>query len=261
MTRKQSNPTPLLSPRLPVALAGLVLVLLVLPGRADAQFGFGGYGWGMFQYRAPSVEAINSNANIRASAAFSARAGQKLSDPGGRFAYRDQQIAMQDRYNFQSRQSFQTHLGRPANPRGTVIAEGTPPRPAPPASENPPGDAPLQTIASSNIPLITSFINQANQVVWPADSPTAGDLAQLRDLSDQATILVADQFKLSGAASLTSAAEARKRLLDYGRPALVTIRRESTSAIANTFHAFLLGLYDSIAQATTRPSDPPPPIN
>lgn len=249
--RRHATPRQAGGPGLLRVLAMAMLACLGPSVQAHAQFGFGGYGWGMFQYRSPSVEAINANANIRASAAFSARQGQRLTDPGDRFAYRQQQVSFQDRYNFESRQSFQEHLGRPANPRGTPVATTTRPSPGSVSSSSP-------GRSTGDVPVITSFINANNQVVWPADSPVEGELGPLRRLSDSATIVVANEFRSQGASNLTSVAEARKRLLDYGRPALATIRAESTQAISDTFHRFLLALYDSLARSAMR--DPPPPI-
>ena len=47
--------------------------------------------------------------------------------------------------------------------------------------------------------------------------------------------------------------EARSKLVEYGRPALQYIRENSTPRVADTFHLFLLSLYDSLAQAATIP--------
>jgi hypothetical protein len=59
-----------------------------------------------------------------------------------------------------------------------------------------------------------------------------------------------------GYAQVATAVEARNKLLDYGRPALQYARENSTPAIADTFHTFLLALYDSIGQT---PDFPPAP--
>ena len=42
---------------------------------------------------------------------------------------------------------------------------------------------------------------------------------------------------------------ARERLLDYGRPALREISANATPRIADSFHIFMLSLYESLAQA------------
>ena len=41
----------------------------------------------------------------------------------------------------------------------------------------------------------------------------------------------------------------RQKLLDYGQPALHFMRTHTTPRVAETFHLFLLSLYESLAQA------------
>lgn len=246
--------------RLRALLGPAVLVaastLMAAPGHA--QFGGYGFGWGMMQFRPQSVEMLDANANIRASAAFAARQGQSLTDPGGRFAYRQQQIDLQNRYDFNSRQSFNTRLGRPANSRGTPTGiQGVASVPAQPSATSPPSQS--APAAPPSRP-ITAFLNAMSQVVWPADSPTEGDLGLKRKISDESTVVVARQFTQNGGASLTSIAEARKHLIDYGQPALQVIRQTSSPAVADTFHNFLLSLYRSLADSA-KTSAPPIPAN
>jgi hypothetical protein len=47
-------------------------------------------------------------------------------------------------------------------------------------------------------------------------------------------------------------ASAREALIAYGQPALQYLRETSTARVADTFHLFLLSLYDSLAQAAER---------
>jgi hypothetical protein len=89
--------------------------------------------------------------------------------------------------------------------------------------------------------------------VWPSESPINGDLKEKRDLSDQASLAVREETRRQMAASISSVTHARQLLLDYGRPALQEIRAQSTPAIADSFHRFLLSLYDSLAQAAWPP--------
>jgi hypothetical protein len=124
------------------------------------------------------------------------------------------------------------------------------PAEAPPASATP---------APSPVLPLSSFFDASRTLVWPGESPLAGDLRAKRDISDQASLVVLDETKRHLAASITTVTEARQRLLDYGRPALQAIRAESTPRIADLFHAFLLALYDSLAQAASPPAAPPGP--
>lgn len=230
-------------------VAALALACLAIPARA--QFG-GGYGFGLFQYRAPSVDMLNQRAMVAAGASYARQANMNLTAPQNRYTYRDQAIAFQDRYDFQSRSSVGDRRGRPANRRGTPIASTARPSATPPAAATP---------SRSAAPAITSFINAARRVLWPADSPLEGDLGTKRQASDQATLRVIDEYQSQGSAAITTVAEARKELVDYGQPALQYLRTNSSPAIANSFHTFLLALYDSLAEAARRDGPPPIPRN
>jgi hypothetical protein len=101
-----------------------------------------------------------------------------------------------------------------------------------------------------DLPLV-SFFDPARRLVWPSESPVSGDLKELRKISDLASLAVLDETKQTGTASITMAATAREKLLDYGRPALREIRASATPRIADSFHVFMLSLYESLAQAAT----------
>jgi hypothetical protein len=101
-----------------------------------------------------------------------------------------------------------------------------------------------------DLPLV-SFFDPARRLVWPSESPVSGDLKELRAISDLASLAVLDETKQTGTASITMAATAREKLLDYGRPALREIRASATPRIADSFHMFMLSLYESLAQAAT----------
>ncbi len=96
---------------------------------------------------------------------------------------------------------------------------------------------------------LTSFYNDKGQLVWPGDAPTAGDLKEKREAFEKACRAVLDEVKKNGVASIASVTEARQKLLDYGRPALKYLRTHETPRVADSFHGFLLMLYDSLAQA------------
>jgi hypothetical protein len=110
------------------------------------------------------------------------------------------------------------------------------------------------------IPLF-SFFDAAQKLVWPSESPITGDLKEKRDISDQASLVVLEETKQHGVASIATVTGARQKLLDYGRPALQEVRASATPRVADTFHLFLLSLYESLAQAASPPesaSGPPP---
>ncbi len=58
---------------------------------------------------------------------------------------------------------------------------------------------------------------------------------------------------MKGLARLSTVTDARQKLLDYGRPALQQVREQSTPALADSFHVFLLSLYGNLGAAATVP--------
>lgn len=69
-----------------------------------------------------------------------------------------------------------------------------------------------------------------------------------------------EESRLHGVASIATVTAARQKLLDYGRPALQDVRASATPRVADTFHLFLLSLYDSLAQAASPPESTPGPV-
>jgi hypothetical protein len=100
------------------------------------------------------------------------------------------------------------------------------------------------------IPLF-SFFNASWELVWPAEAPVGGDLKVKRDISDRASLAVLEETRQGGFAKVATVADARQKLLDYGRPALQEIRATATPRVADTFHLFLLSLYESLGQAAS----------
>lgn len=96
---------------------------------------------------------------------------------------------------------------------------------------------------------LASFFNDKERLIWPGDAPIAGDLKEKRAAVDQACEAAREELKKNGVASIAAVTEARQKLLDYGRPALKFVRAQETPRVADSFHVFLLSLYDSLAQA------------
>jgi hypothetical protein len=97
--------------------------------------------------------------------------------------------------------------------------------------------------------LIGSFFDASRTLVWPSDSPVDEGLLEKRNTSDRACLVVADLVEQHRSAPITTVSYARQRLLEYGQPALQLIRSRSTSRVAESFHLFLLSLYEALAQA------------
>jgi hypothetical protein len=106
---------------------------------------------------------------------------------------------------------------------------------------------------------LSSFYNPQSELVWPGDAPTAGDLKEKRDLFDRASQEVLAETRKNGVASVAAVTDARQKLLDYGRPGLQYVRTHATARIADSYHLFLLSLYESLAQAVNPAASPVPP--
>jgi hypothetical protein len=126
------------------------------------------------------------------------------------------------------------------------------PRPAPAA----PAVTPTALTVTQQMPALplSSFYNAQHQIVWPADAPVAGDLQAKREVFDRASDAVLTEMKKNGVASVASVIDARQKLLDYGRPGLQYVRAHDTPRVADTYHLFLLSLYESLAQAVNPPA-------
>jgi hypothetical protein len=97
---------------------------------------------------------------------------------------------------------------------------------------------------------LASFYKADGQIEWPGEAPSADGLKQKRDEFDKASKTALDEVKKTGVASIATVSEARQKLLDYGRPALQYAKAHETPRVADTFHLFLMSLYESLAQAT-----------
>lgn len=212
----------------------LVLAGLAAPGQAQAQFGMG-FGFG-FETRPMSVENIYSRSNMAAGYSYSSRQ-QGLTAPS-----RPRDVGWMERNSAESRGDVEARAALQRRVRDLEAQNRT--QPTAPA-------APQLALAS--------FFNEYGKLVWPSDSPVSGDLQGKRDISDQASKSVLDTVKARGAAPLGSVTDARNKLLDYGRPALKIVRDKNTAVISEGFHAFLMALYESLAQAATpAPTSAPP---
>jgi hypothetical protein len=150
-----------------------------------------------------------------------------------------------ERYDIETRRAMEDRVARRPSrasaPTGPAVTSA-PARPA--VTSAPELVAPLIPIAS--------FFNAARQLVWPGDAPTQGDFGPKRTASDEACLAVKEEVSQKGAAPISTVTDARTKLLDYGKPALDFLRGHSTPPISETFHMFLLSLYDSLGQSANR---------
>ena len=203
---------------------------------ARAQYGMGmGFGFGMFGGMVPSPsQFINDHALTRAAA------GQRNVPSRNVYANNSNSYINRIRDNgLSSHYSTRSHRSPGYEIERTAARIPSPP----PISDPEPAPRPFYPIAS--------FFNAARQVVWPAESPVTDDLKPKRDISDHACLVVLELVEKFRSAPITTVTDARQKLLNYGQPALRVVRSVSTPRIADSFHMFLLSLYDSLGAAAT----------
>ena len=221
--------------------AGLVAAaaFLLAPQSANAQYGFGGgfgggMGWGFGMFRpVPTPESyLYQKSLVDAGRGTQLPSRDVYANNANSYLNHVRDNGFVDRYSA-DRREMPTYR----SPERSQVAATPTPAPRVPV-----------------LPL-SSFYNAENVLVWPGDSPMEGDLKEKRTVFDQSSELVLSESKKNGVASMASVTDARTKLLDYGRPALAYTRAHDTPRIADSFHMFLLSLYESLAQAAN-PASP-----
>jgi hypothetical protein len=239
-----------------VFLAAFAALMAFGPGRAEAQFGFGGFGGYGFanQYGMQNEQMLNSWAlQNGAKATMGPKQNNVYSGNPNAYINHLHDAGFLDKYDVGTRRQIEASIGR--------YSDGPPPsyyrslasQPAPEPASAP---APAQP-AAPNLPLST-FFDRYQKLVWPGESPDYGALGASRATADLACLAVLNDYNLRGLAQVSTVTEARTKVVDYGRPALQYIRDNSTPRVADTFHLFLLSLYDSLGQAATVPKPAAP---
>jgi hypothetical protein len=213
--------------------------IAMMPGQANAQFGgggMGGFGWGFGFNQVPSPTNFINNATIARMGHVHFGPQQNSPYAGNPNAYFNHAMdnGFVDRYRADRREP--SYYGTPSS-SSRVPQES--PSPAAPAAARP----------QPNLPL-ASFYKADGQIEWPTEAPAGEGLKQKRDEFDKLSKNVLAELKTSGVASIASVSEARQKLLDYGRPALHYAKEHETPRVVDTFHLFLMSLYESLAQAT-----------
>jgi hypothetical protein len=239
-----------------IGLAAFAVLLALPAGRARAQFGYG-MGFGFYQPGSMSQQMLDSWAlQNGARATMGPVQNNVYAGNPNAFVHRLREPGVMERYDPETRRQMEARVGRfsissPPSRRQAVAAA-----PAPVAV------AAAAEPAGPDLPL-SSFFDRYQKLVWPGESPVHGELGPARAAADLACLAVLNDSILRGLARVGVVTEARSKLVDYGRPALIYIRENSTPRIADTFHQFMLSLYDSLGQAATVPRTPaataPPP--
>ncbi len=215
--------------KLAAAILVVAAVALLVPERAHAQWGMGGgmgMGWGFGLFRpVPSPETyINQKSLINAEHPPELPSRNVYANNPNSYINHVRDNGFVDRYSADRRE-----MPSYRNPPLAQVAAPQPPQ-------------------VPSLPL-SSFYNAENVLVWPGDSPMEGDLKEKRAVFDQSSQVVLSESKKNGVASMASVTDARNKLLDYGRPALAYTRAHDTPRISDSFHMFMLSLYESLAQA------------
>ena len=223
-------------------------MLAAMPGPARAQYyggmGMGmGFGFGMFDVGpSASTTFLNQHANTRtALGRTSTRSHSPYSNSPNAYFNRVRDNGFVSHYDVQRRRPPSYSTGRTTS---TANRE----------REEPQQGA---SVASAAITPLASFFDASLRLVWPQESPVDGAFKEKKETSDQAALVVLREKQQQGVASITSAAEARQKLVDYGRPALKQLRAVATPVIADSFHRFLLSLYDSLEASASPPEAAP----
>jgi hypothetical protein len=211
---------------------------------ASAQWGWGGgWGWGGFGGGQIGNMAIMNNINDRSAAAANYAYSTRQSLPGSGNVYRNnpnayinnvRDTSFFQRYDVATRRTMENSVSRrPVT--STASASATPSR--------------------TVLPL-ASFFSAAGKLIWPSESPTTGQLGDKKQAANTASEAVYRDVGSRGFAPVALVSDARTRLVEYGRPALSYMREHTTPAVVDSFHKFLLGIYDAIGSASTPASKP-----
>ncbi len=232
-----------LGKRVPAILA-VVTVYLMVPAGTHAQWGmgggFGGMGWGFGGFHpVPAPETyLYQKALVDGGRGTQLPSRDVYANNPNSYINHVRDNGFVDRYPVERREIPAYRVAAPRRAQGVATT-------------------PTSAVATASPVLpLASFYNGDHVLVWPGDAPMEGDLKGKRAIFDQASEVVLSETKKNGVASLASVTEARQKLLDYGRPALAYTRTHDTARISDTFHMFLLSLYDSLAQAVN-PVAPP----
>jgi hypothetical protein len=237
------------SPRIAAILMGTVaLALWADPARAQWGMGLGmGWGWGWggfggFNYVPSPTNFLNQQALSNAARAGAPTSNRPYANSPNAYYNRVRDNGFVPQYDVQARRPSTERVQRSSS-----------------MASRPSHVQPTAAAATRPIIPLASFFDQSMRLGWPAEAPLDGDLKEKRAVSDEASLAVLTETRQHGTASLSTVADARQKLLNYGRPALKEVRASNTPRVADTFHLFLLSLYESLAQAAMPTDEAPPP--
>lgn len=234
----------------------LALVALASERPAQAQWGFGGggFGWGGWGgwggYMLPSYAyGVSTRASVRDGTTV---------DTSNSYQRRSRVSTYQDKYDPITMRHLEDRVARRPRPQaqrsGTTTAQRNANNTAAPAPAPAANNSANTALASQRqVMSLSAFFDANGKLAWPGDSPVSGELIAKRQAADAAIEAVHQHAKDPGGAPVSLVADARKKLLAYGRPALQAARTSGPHALADNFHSYLLDLYDALAAAAQTP--------
>ena len=108
-------------------------------------------------------------------------------------------------------------------------------------------NAPVATAKQTPKARFQGFFGPQGRLVWPAQSPLEGDLSGKRASVDSALAVLRNEITGPNPIQVASIISGRNELLAYGQPALAFLR-ENRPSQADSFHAWLLDLYNTIGK-------------
>jgi len=243
------------SKRLPSALALLMVITALGPGTrsARAQYGTGmgmgigmgmGMGMGGFHYASSPTDYLNQRARLNAARAGAPATQGSIAGNPNAYYNKVRDDGFVPHHDLQLRQSQAKRSQHPGSLGDQVHRQ-----PAVDSTEA--SSRPKQAIP------LTDFFDTSEKLVWPGEAPAAAGLKKKREIFERASLAVLEESRQQGVASIATVTAARQKLLDYGRPALQQVRASSTPQVADTFHHFLLSLYESLARSAAPPEITP----
>jgi hypothetical protein len=224
-----------------LVLAAVAAALGLPSGRAArAQWGWGWGGWGMGGQIGNM--AIMNNINDRSAAAASAAYAARQTMPGVGRVYGNNPNA----YINHTRDASFFERFDPSSRRTMTAQMSRLPATAPARSD---GDRTAPAADARAVLPLASFFSTAGALVWPNGAPTEGPLDSQKAAADSGASAVYREVQANGRAPVALVGDARGALIAYGQPALDYLRANTTPAVVDTFHRFLLGLYDSLGKA------------
>jgi len=234
------------SKRFPGALALLMVITALGPGTrsARAQCGMGfGMGWGGiggFHYASSPTDYLNQRTRLNAARAGAPATQGSIAGNPNAYYNKVRDDGFVPHYDLQFGQSPAERVQHPGSLGDQVHRQ-------PAVDSTAASSRPKQVIPLSN------FFDASQKLVWPGQASPEVGLKEKREIFERASLAVLEESRQHGVASIATVTAARQKLLDYGRPALQKVRASSTPQVADTFHHFLLSLYDSLAQSAAPP--------